>query len=110
MGLGISKLGGRRLTPVGEGRLRQTTAHTRSKKAEIPEYQRVMAGGGVVRVEFGLRAAPCVYIHNPLTAIFSPFCLKTVNISPTRKLMRGFFVDSGPGGGLSKPRRPELAA
>ena len=97
MGLVVSNLRGCWLTRVGEGQLRQTTVRVRSKKLEIPEYQRVTAGWGVVRVEFGLRTPPRIYIHNPLDRMFNP-------ILPSRRLlMRGFSTISRRGGGSVDP-------
>lgn len=73
MGLVISNLGGRRLTHGRRGRPRQTTACVHGKKAESPEYQRVRVGEGVSREEFGCKASPRAYIHNPSHLLFTPF-------------------------------------
>lgn len=72
MCLGISNLGGWELTRGGRGLLRHTTAHAYSKKAESPENQRVRAGEGVSREEFGCKAPPRAYIHNPQGLMFTP--------------------------------------
>ena len=72
MCLGMSNLGGWELTHGGRG---EGTADYRAcvqQKAESPENQRVRAGEGVSREEFGCKAPPRAYIHNPQGLMFTP--------------------------------------